>query len=140
MQSPFPTLKQAGKLWGNMLVRAGTPGSKLNASQHQTGGQPWHGGLQSSGDAPPGVWDHDPANDFQMLNGTSIPMNSSEEEIYSYGMTCKSRLGIHLDDPPHSCTFWPCFGWRYLDTCLSKSDAREALWSPHFSVEMSPKI
>ncbi|XP_009321873.1 PREDICTED: mucin-4 [Pygoscelis adeliae] len=34
-----------------------------------------------------GVWDHDPANDFQMLNGTSIPMNSSEEEIYSYGMT-----------------------------------------------------
>ncbi|XP_010126715.1 PREDICTED: mucin-4, partial [Chlamydotis macqueenii] len=34
-----------------------------------------------------GVWDYDPADDFQMPNGTSIPMNSSEEEIYSYGMT-----------------------------------------------------
>ncbi|XP_063193914.1 mucin-4 isoform X1 [Chroicocephalus ridibundus] len=34
-----------------------------------------------------GVWDHDPANDFQMPNGTSIPVNSSEEEIFSYGMT-----------------------------------------------------
>ncbi|KAJ7421252.1 hypothetical protein BTVI_19094 [Pitangus sulphuratus] len=34
-----------------------------------------------------GVWDHDPADDFQMPNGTSIPVNSSEEEIYSYGMT-----------------------------------------------------
>ncbi|NXK54783.1 MUC4 protein, partial [Chauna torquata] len=34
-----------------------------------------------------GVWDHDPADDFQMPNGTSIPVNSSEEEIFSYGMT-----------------------------------------------------
>ncbi|XP_009866748.1 PREDICTED: mucin-4 [Apaloderma vittatum] len=34
-----------------------------------------------------GVWDHDPTDDFQMPNGTSIPVNSSEEEIYSYGMT-----------------------------------------------------
>ncbi|NXW91425.1 MUC4 protein, partial [Alopecoenas beccarii] len=34
-----------------------------------------------------GVWDHDPADDFQMPNGISIPMNSSEEEIYSYGLT-----------------------------------------------------
>ncbi|KAM9544223.1 mucin-4 isoform 1-T1 [Guaruba guarouba] len=34
-----------------------------------------------------GVWDHDPADDFQMPNGTSIPVNSSEEEIYSYGLT-----------------------------------------------------
>ncbi|XP_039930418.1 mucin-4 [Hirundo rustica] len=34
-----------------------------------------------------GVWDHDPADDFQMPNGTSISVNSSEEEIYSYGMT-----------------------------------------------------
>ncbi|NXP51085.1 MUC4 protein, partial [Heliornis fulica] len=34
-----------------------------------------------------GVWDHNPADDFQMLNGTSIPVNSSEEEIYYYGMT-----------------------------------------------------
>ncbi|NWH74563.1 MUC4 protein, partial [Piaya cayana] len=34
-----------------------------------------------------GVWDRDPTDDFQMLNGTSIPVNSSEEEIYSYGMT-----------------------------------------------------
>ncbi|XP_037263180.1 mucin-4 [Falco rusticolus] len=34
-----------------------------------------------------GVWDHDPVDDFQMPNGTSIPVNSSEEEIYSYGMT-----------------------------------------------------
>ncbi|XP_010147273.1 PREDICTED: mucin-4-like [Eurypyga helias] len=34
-----------------------------------------------------GVWDHDPADDFRMPNGTSIPMNSSEEEIYGYGMT-----------------------------------------------------
>ncbi|KAM6388941.1 mucin-4 [Pluvialis apricaria] len=34
-----------------------------------------------------GVWDHDPADDFQMPNGTSIPVNSSEEEIYNYGMT-----------------------------------------------------
>lgn len=46
------------------------------------------------------MWDHDPTDDFQMPNGTSVPVNSSEEEIYSYGMTCKSRLGIHLDDPP----------------------------------------
>lgn len=85
-----------------MLVRAGTPGAKLNTGQHRSGGQPRHGGLQSSGDAPPGVWDHDPANDFQMPNGTSIPVNSSEEEIFSYGMTCESRLWIHLDDPPVS--------------------------------------
>nr|XP_009929544.1 PREDICTED: mucin-4 [Opisthocomus hoazin] len=34
-----------------------------------------------------GVWDHDPADDFQMPNGTNISVNSSEEEIYSYGMT-----------------------------------------------------
>ncbi|XP_041898172.1 mucin-4 [Corvus kubaryi] len=34
-----------------------------------------------------GVWDHDPTDDFQMPNGTSIPVNSSEEKIYSYGMT-----------------------------------------------------
>ncbi|NWX09814.1 MUC4 protein, partial [Caloenas nicobarica] len=34
-----------------------------------------------------GVWDHDPADDFQMPNGTSVPVNSSEEEIYSYGLT-----------------------------------------------------
>ncbi|GAB0193616.1 mucin-4 [Grus japonensis] len=34
-----------------------------------------------------GVWDHDPADDFQMPNGTSISVNSSEKEIYSYGMT-----------------------------------------------------
>ncbi|KAK2538455.1 mucin-4 [Columba guinea] len=34
-----------------------------------------------------GVWDRDPADDFKMPNGTSIPMNSSEEEIYSYGLT-----------------------------------------------------
>ncbi|XP_014801272.1 PREDICTED: mucin-4 [Calidris pugnax] len=34
-----------------------------------------------------GVWDYDPADDFQMPNGTSIPVNSSEEEIYNYGMT-----------------------------------------------------
>ncbi|XP_042655267.1 mucin-4 isoform X2 [Tyto alba] len=34
-----------------------------------------------------GVWDHDPADDFQMPNGTSIPVNSSEEKIYNYGMT-----------------------------------------------------
>ncbi|NXY92831.1 MUC4 protein, partial [Alcedo cyanopectus] len=34
-----------------------------------------------------GVWDHDPTDDFQLPNGTSIPVNSSEEEIYSYGMS-----------------------------------------------------
>ncbi|XP_010138230.1 PREDICTED: mucin-4, partial [Buceros rhinoceros silvestris] len=34
-----------------------------------------------------GVWDHDPADDFRMPNDTSIPVNSSDEEIYSYGMT-----------------------------------------------------
>uniref|UniRef100_A0A8B9QJX5 Mucin-4 n=1 Tax=Apteryx owenii TaxID=8824 RepID=A0A8B9QJX5_APTOW len=34
-----------------------------------------------------GVWDHNSADDFQMPNGTSIPRNSSEEEIFSYGMT-----------------------------------------------------
>ncbi|XP_032049167.1 mucin-4 [Aythya fuligula] len=34
-----------------------------------------------------GVWDNNPADDFQMPNGTSIPVNSSEEEIFSYGMT-----------------------------------------------------
>nr|XP_009680514.1 PREDICTED: LOW QUALITY PROTEIN: mucin-4 [Struthio camelus australis] len=34
-----------------------------------------------------GVWNHNPADDFQMPNGTSIPTNSSEEEIFSYGMT-----------------------------------------------------
>ncbi|NXA51132.1 MUC4 protein, partial [Nothocercus julius] len=34
-----------------------------------------------------GVWDHNSADDFQMLNGTSISTNSSEEEIFSYGMT-----------------------------------------------------
>lgn len=83
-----------------MPVKAGTPGFKLNTCQHQRGCEPWHGGLQTSGDAPPGVWDHDPADDFRMPNDTSIPVNSSEEEIYSYGMTCKSRLRIHLDISP----------------------------------------
>ncbi|XP_010210368.1 PREDICTED: mucin-4 [Tinamus guttatus] len=34
-----------------------------------------------------GVWNHNSVDDFQMLNGTSIPTNSSEEEIFSYGMT-----------------------------------------------------
>ncbi|XP_068548675.1 mucin-4 isoform X2 [Anas acuta] len=34
-----------------------------------------------------GVWDNNPADDFQMPNGTNIPVNSSEEEIFSYGMT-----------------------------------------------------
>ncbi|XP_066858163.1 mucin-4 isoform X3 [Anser cygnoides] len=34
-----------------------------------------------------GVWDNNPADDFQMPNGTIIPVNSSEEEIFSYGMT-----------------------------------------------------
>ncbi|XP_026710780.1 mucin-4 [Athene cunicularia] len=50
-----------------------------------------------------GVWDHDPADDFQMPNGTSIPVNSSEEEIYSYGMTwavAKQSLFAHSLDSP----------------------------------------
>ncbi|XP_042676278.1 mucin-4 [Centrocercus urophasianus] len=34
-----------------------------------------------------GVWNHNPADDFQMPNGTNIPVNSSEEDIFSYGMT-----------------------------------------------------
>ncbi|CAM9324750.1 unnamed protein product [Bubo scandiacus] len=50
-----------------------------------------------------GVWDHDPADDFQMPNGTSIPVNSSEEEIYSYGMTWavaeQSLFAQSLDSP-----------------------------------------
>uniref|UniRef100_A0A663E2M6 Mucin-4 n=1 Tax=Aquila chrysaetos chrysaetos TaxID=223781 RepID=A0A663E2M6_AQUCH len=50
-----------------------------------------------------GVWDHDPSDDFQMPNGTSIPVNSSEEEIYSYGMTWAvgehSLFAQHLDSP-----------------------------------------
>uniref|UniRef100_A0A8D0F2I4 Mucin-4 n=1 Tax=Strix occidentalis caurina TaxID=311401 RepID=A0A8D0F2I4_STROC len=60
-----------------------------------------------------GVWDHDPADDFQMPNGTSIPVNSNEEEIYSYGMTCMSRLRLHIDDPliptPSVMNFTPIF-------------------------------
>ncbi|XP_066182017.1 mucin-4 [Sylvia atricapilla] len=58
-----------------------------------------------------GVWDHDPADDFQMPNGTSIPVNSSEEEIYSYGMTW--AVGEHclfsqpLDSP--ALNFTPFF-------------------------------
>ncbi|XP_040469503.1 mucin-4 [Falco naumanni] len=50
-----------------------------------------------------GVWDHDPADDFQMPNGTSIPVNSSEEEIYSYGMTWAAgehSLFAQPMDPP----------------------------------------
>uniref|UniRef100_A0A8C4V7F1 Mucin-4 n=1 Tax=Falco tinnunculus TaxID=100819 RepID=A0A8C4V7F1_FALTI len=47
-----------------------------------------------------GVWDHDPADDFQMPNGTSIPVNSSEEEIYSYGMTWKPFGLLTPMDPP----------------------------------------
>ncbi|OXB75646.1 UNVERIFIED_CONTAM: hypothetical protein H355_001290 [Colinus virginianus] len=34
-----------------------------------------------------GVWNHNPTDDFQMPNGTNIPVNSSEEEIFIYGMT-----------------------------------------------------
>uniref|UniRef100_A0A8C3XDS2 Mucin-4 n=1 Tax=Cyanoderma ruficeps TaxID=181631 RepID=A0A8C3XDS2_9PASS len=60
-----------------------------------------------------GVWNQDPADDFQMPNGTSISVNSSEEEIYSYGMTCKSRLRTLLDDPllavPSALNFTPFF-------------------------------
>ncbi|XP_054138994.1 mucin-4 [Melozone crissalis] len=58
-----------------------------------------------------GVWNHDPADDFQMPNGTSIPVNSSEEEIYSYGMTW--AVGEHslftqpLDSP--ALNFTPFF-------------------------------
>uniref|UniRef100_A0A8C2TP72 MUC4 protein n=1 Tax=Coturnix japonica TaxID=93934 RepID=A0A8C2TP72_COTJA len=40
-----------------------------------------------------GVWNHNPADDLQMPNGTNIPVNSSEEDIFNYGMTCKSELG-----------------------------------------------
>uniref|UniRef100_U3JYF6 Mucin-4 n=1 Tax=Ficedula albicollis TaxID=59894 RepID=U3JYF6_FICAL len=50
-----------------------------------------------------GVWDHDPADDFQMPNGTSIPVNSSEEEIYSYGMTC-NLFTQPLDSPAQNFT------------------------------------
>ncbi|XP_071422801.1 mucin-4 isoform X2 [Pithys albifrons albifrons] len=89
----------------------GTPGSKLNTGQHWTGGQTWHEGLHPSGDAPPGVWDYDPADDFQMPNGTSIPVNSSEEEIYSYGMTWAvgghSLFAQPLDSP--ALNFTPIF-------------------------------
>uniref|UniRef100_A0A8C3MIF9 Uncharacterized protein n=1 Tax=Geospiza parvula TaxID=87175 RepID=A0A8C3MIF9_GEOPR len=53
-----------------------------------------------------GVWDHDPADDFQMPNGTSIPVNSSEEEIYSYGMTC-NLFTQPLDSP--ALNFTPFF-------------------------------
>lgn len=45
------------------------------------------------------MWDNNPADDFQMPNGTIIPVNSSEEEIFSYGMTCKAGLGIHPGHP-----------------------------------------
>ncbi|XP_010018286.1 PREDICTED: mucin-4-like [Nestor notabilis] len=58
-----------------------------------------------------GVWDHDPADDFQMPNGTSIPVNSSEEEVYSYGLTWAvgehSLLAQPLDLPVMS--FTPIF-------------------------------
>uniref|UniRef100_A0A8V0YRK0 Mucin-4 n=1 Tax=Gallus gallus TaxID=9031 RepID=A0A8V0YRK0_CHICK len=40
-----------------------------------------------------GVWNDNPADDFQMPNGTNIPVNSSEEDVFCYGMTCKSELG-----------------------------------------------
>ncbi|NWR58737.1 MUC4 protein, partial [Bucorvus abyssinicus] len=50
-----------------------------------------------------GVWDHDSADDFRMPNDTSIPVNSSEEEIYSYGMTWSvgehSLFNQPLDSP-----------------------------------------
>ncbi|XP_040534586.2 mucin-4 isoform X3 [Gallus gallus] len=34
-----------------------------------------------------GVWNDNPADDFQMPNGTNIPVNSSEEDVFCYGMT-----------------------------------------------------
>uniref|UniRef100_A0A8C9ETB9 MUC4 protein n=1 Tax=Pavo cristatus TaxID=9049 RepID=A0A8C9ETB9_PAVCR len=40
-----------------------------------------------------GIWNDNPADDFQMPNGTNVPVNSSEEDVFSYGMTCKSELG-----------------------------------------------
>ncbi|POI24989.1 hypothetical protein CIB84_011262 [Bambusicola thoracicus] len=46
-----------------------------------------HGGLQSHSEFPPGVWNDNPADDFQMPNGTNVPVNSSEEDVFSYGMT-----------------------------------------------------
>ncbi|XP_041323615.1 mucin-4 isoform X1 [Pyrgilauda ruficollis] len=58
-----------------------------------------------------GVWDHDPADDFQMPNGTSIPVNSSEEEIYSYGMTWAVGKHSLFTQPPDSpaLSFTPFF-------------------------------
>eukprot|EP00076_Gallus_gallus_P024677 XP_015146935.1 mucin-4 isoform X2 [Gallus gallus] len=34
-----------------------------------------------------GVWNDNPADDFQMPNGTNVPVNSSEEDVFCYGMT-----------------------------------------------------
>lgn len=58
-----------------------------------------HWGLQSHSEFLSGVWNHNPADDFQMPNGTNIPVNSSEEDIFSYGMTCKSELGNQPGHP-----------------------------------------
>lgn len=81
---PFPPQSGWKRLWD--------PGSGCPRAAPERG-------PQSCGGAPTGVWDNNPADDFQMPNGTSIPVNSSEEEIFSYGMTCKARLGIHPGHP-----------------------------------------
>lgn len=57
------------------------------------------GGLQSHSEFPPGVWNDNPADDFQMPNGTNVPVNSSEEDVFCYGMTCKSELGNQPGHP-----------------------------------------
>lgn len=69
------------------------------------------GGLQSHSEFPPGVWNNNPADDFQMPNGTNIPVNSSEEDVFCYGMTCKSELG---NQPGHP-TLWHLLAMHWLE-------------------------
>ncbi|XP_017654964.1 mucin-4 [Nannospalax galili] len=67
-----------------------------------------------------GVWNGNPEDDFRMPNGTTIPGNSSEEELFHYGMTWHINgtglLGTRTDNLP------PNFIPDFFSQLLEKND------------------
>ena len=41
-----------------------------------------------------GNYDGNPDNDFTMPNGTVLPANITEREIFAYGKTCMSKISM----------------------------------------------
>ncbi|XP_006869495.1 PREDICTED: mucin-4-like [Chrysochloris asiatica] len=70
-----------------------------------------------------GVWNDNPNDDFKMSNGTTLPLESSEEMIFHYGMTWEingtSLLGNRNDQLPSN--FTPIFFKQLSNTSLDQN-------------------